>query len=126
MDKIKIKVPYMPPSVNSYWKSNWKNGTIRTSDKVKAFKHDVAYYILYEYDLKNKPVFETEDLEVKLTLNFKNDTKRDIDNYNKGILDSLTGILWADDKQITLLTIEKNTGTKQDNNFVIEVSERKR
>lgn len=124
-NKIKITVPYLPPSVNSYWKRTAYGG-VRTSEKAKEFKQNVAYWVIWKYSIPKKPVYETEDLEVSLILNFKNKIKCDIDNYCKGVLDSLSGILWADDKQITKLTIEKNIGTKQENNFILEVCERHR
>lgn len=124
MGKIKIEVPYLPPSVNSWWKRN-RNGGVRISDKAREFKQNVAYYVFWKYNFTKKPVFEKENLKVNLVLNFKSNVKCDIDNYCKGVLDSLTGILWADDKQISHLTIEKNVGTKKQNNFILEVSERK-
>jgi len=34
--------------------------------------------------------------------------RRDIDNYNKILLDSLTGIVWEDDSQIDILTIGRD------------------
>lgn len=49
----------------------------------------------------------TGDLEVKIKLYFKDKRVRDIDNYNKILLDALTGIIWQDDKQIQKMTIEK-------------------
>lgn len=123
--KIKIEVPYLPPSVNSYWRRNM-NGRVRVSEKGKAFKKNVSDYVFYECRIPRTPVFMTENLKVSLTLNFKNNIKCDIDNYCKGIFDSLNGILWTDDKQITLLTIEKNVGTKKPNNFILEVQQREK
>ena len=125
MGKFKIEVPYLPPSVNSWWKRT-NTGGVRISDKAREFKQNVAYWVYWKYNIPKKPLHDTENLQVKLTLNFKNNVKCDIDNYCKGILDSLTGILWADDKQITLLTIEKVTGTKKANNFILEVQQREK
>ena len=125
MNKITVKVPYTPPSVNSYWVRN-KGGGVRVSDRGREFKQNVSDYVFYECRIPRTPVFMTENLKVSLTLNFKNNIKCDIDNYCKGIFDSLNGILWTDDKQITLLTIEKNVGTKKPNNFILEVQQREK
>ena len=58
-----------------------------------------------------------------MILNFKDKTVRDIDNFCKGIFDSLTGILWEDDSQIVKLHITKNTGTNKPDNFILRVWE---
>lgn len=47
-------------------------------------------------------------LEVTLSFFHGDQRKRDIDNYNKLILDALSGILYYDDKQIQKLLIEKH------------------
>jgi crossover junction endodeoxyribonuclease RusA len=55
------------------------------------------------------PILNCE-LEVRINLYFKDKRRRDIDNWNKIVLDSLTGIVWKDDSQIVKLTIEKHIG----------------
>ena len=47
------------------------------------------------------------DCEMEITLFFKDKRRRDVDNYNKLVLDALEGIVYEDDKQIKKLTIEK-------------------
>ena len=47
-------------------------------------------------------------VEMEITLFFKDNRKRDVDNYNKLVLDSLEGIVYQDDSQIQKLTITKN------------------
>lgn len=54
---------------------------------------------------KNKPI--KEPLKVKIELFFANKRNHDIDNYNKILLDSLTGIVWEDDGQIQSMTVSK-------------------
>lgn len=49
----------------------------------------------------------TEALQVGIKLYFGDNRVRDIDNYNKIVLDALTGIVWDDDRQIQKITIEK-------------------
>lgn len=48
------------------------------------------------------------DCELEITLFFKDKRRRDIDNFNKLVLDSLEGVVYEDDKQIQRLTIIKN------------------
>jgi len=62
----------------------------------------------YKWELlSQKPKLLTGELEVNMKLYFKDKRKRDIDNFNKLILDAGTGILWEDDSQIQKLVIEK-------------------
>jgi len=49
----------------------------------------------------------TGDVMVDMVLYFGDKRKRDIDNFNKLVFDSLTGIVWVDDVQIQELHIIK-------------------
>jgi len=49
----------------------------------------------------------TGDVEMGIFLFFQDKRRRDVDNYNKLVLDSLEGIIFEDDKQIQKLTIVK-------------------
>ena len=46
-------------------------------------------------------------VKVNIELFFANMRVHDIDNYGKILLDSLTGIVWDDDKQIQSMTVSK-------------------
>ena len=116
---MKIKIPYRPPSVNTYWKRG--RNTTYISKQGREFKENVHEYIKFVEGIRK--VKYTGDIKVKLTLNFKDKRKRDIDNYNKAILDSLNKIIWLDDSQIQEMNIIKNTGTGQHDNFIIEITE---
>lgn len=47
------------------------------------------------------------DCDMEIILFFKDKRRRDVDNYNKLVLDSLEGVVYEDDKQIQKLTVEK-------------------
>lgn len=108
--------PFRPPSVNTYWRRTGSRFYI--SEAGQKFKYNVQAYMTTQ-----KKKLSKEKLEVDLILNFKDKTVRDIDNFCKGIFDSLTGILWEDDSQIVKLHITKNTGTKKPDNFILRVWE---
>ena len=67
-------------------------------------------------DTKNSYIFQSRcqykgetlktSLSVYIRLYFWDKRVRDIDNYGKILLDSLTWIVYEDDKQIKLMTIE--------------------
>jgi len=64
----------------------------------------------YQLEAKNGykgKVISTDGIEMEITLFFKDKRKRDVDNYNKLVLDSLEGIVFEDDSQIKKLTINK-------------------
>jgi len=61
------------------------------------------------------------DIEVKLWLFFGDKRRRDIDNYNKIILDAMEGLIYKDDTQIVKITINKLKS--EEGKIVIEVIE---
>jgi len=65
-----------------------------------------------QYKLEAKEQYKEEiisgDCELEITLFFKDKRRRDVDNFNKLILDSLQGIVYEDDKQIQKLIIVKD------------------
>ena len=64
---------------------------------------------LYQLEAKNqyKGKVICGDCYIEIALFFKDKRRRDIDNYNKLVLDALEGIVYEDDKQIQKLTITK-------------------
>lgn len=116
METWEYTIPLRPPSLNTYWRRS--GHIIHLSKAGQQFKTNIHKFMTTQGKKLSK-----EKLEVDLTLNFKDKTKRDIDNYCKGIFDSLTGILWEDDSQIIKLHITKNTGTKKPDNFILRIKE---
>jgi Holliday junction resolvase RusA-like endonuclease len=49
----------------------------------------------------------TKDVEIEVRLYFKDNRRRDWDNWHKILCDSLTGIVWEDDSQIKKASVEK-------------------
>ena len=85
-----VTLPY-PPSVNRYWR-NFR-GRMVLSKEGRDFKKRVAWLLQDMKPLKG-PVWIT----VKA---FRPRKIGDLDNILKGALDSLSGFLYEDDKQIT-------------------------
>jgi len=71
----------------------------------KDIKEKYVREILTQYR-EREPT--AERIEVEIDLFFGDKRTRDIDNFNKLILDALSGIVYEDDKQIQKLTITKN------------------
>jgi len=63
----------------------------------------------YQSEARNqyKGKVMSTDCDMEIILFFKDKRRRDVDNYNKLVLDSLEGIVYEDDKQIQKLTVEK-------------------
>lgn len=64
----------------------------------------------YQWEAKSQWKEEPTDGEVSLDiiLFFDDQRRHDIDNYNKIVLDSLSGIVFEDDNQITDIFIQKD------------------
>ena len=101
---IKLELSVMPPSVNSLW-VNKPNGRYK-SKKGKIFEETARSELKNQF--RCKPL--ANGLKVRIRLYFKDKRKRDIDNYNKGILDAMTNIVYNDDSQIEELNIKKMIG----------------
>ena len=63
------------------------------------------YQLEAQNQYKGKVILTNCNMEIILF--FKDKRRRDVDNYNKLVLDSLEGIVYEDDKQIQKLTVEK-------------------
>lgn len=68
------------------------------------------YQIQLKNQYKGKPI--AEDIILFVRLFFGDKRTRDVDNYNKIVLDACSKILWEDDSQIQSITIEKNYDKK--------------
>lgn len=76
--------------------------------KGKELKEDYQWQIKSQY--RGNPM--KGDIDLRVELFFADNRKRDIDNYNKILLDAFMGLLWEDDSQIQSLLIIKNKDLK--------------
>lgn len=100
-----ITIPLLPPSVNTYWRRG-QHATY-LSKKGREFKENVKSYLL-----AHKMEKLEGKLKVEILISFKGYRKRDVDNYNKAILDSFNDVVWLDDEQIFELKTTKTYGRK--------------
>src|SRR3990167_5728022 len=101
----KITLLGNPLSTNTVWRTTSKGNFQRTylSNSGRALKES------YQWQSKSqwkKPIL-TKAVGIEVRLYFGDKRKRDIDNYHKLSLDSLTGIVYEDDSQIQKMTVEK-------------------
>lgn len=94
-----------PLSTQTVYKSTTANGYNRTYMTKRGVDMKESYIWEAKSQYKGKPL--TEDLKVKVDFYFGDRRKRDIDNYNKLVLDSMNGIVWEDDVQIQELVLRK-------------------
>jgi Holliday junction resolvase RusA-like endonuclease len=91
-----------PPSVNKYYLRTASHVTIKP-DVLKFRDHvrqTVQRQLMYDRGTK----FISEELAVRVMLNPSVNSRPDIDNANKAILDALTKAkLWRDDGQVKVL-----------------------
>lgn len=94
-----------PKSTNNLYRSvcRGKFPTVYMSESGKSLKTSYQNQARKQY--RGKIV--DKDLYVVVKLFFKTKRKFDIDNANKILLDSLTGIVWKDDSQIQEMLIIK-------------------
>lgn len=99
---LKISLKGNPQSTNHIYKRH--GNIIYLSKAGKELKEDYSWQIKAQYI--GEPL--TGSVKLAIELFFGDKRVRDIDNYNKLLLDACTGLLWVDDKQIDYLTISKN------------------
>lgn len=97
-------------STNHIYKSTCRGkfASVYMSSTGKSLKEDYFYQLKQQY--KKKPI--TGDIELRIELFFGDKRKRDVDNYNKLILDACSKVLWEDDSQIQSLLVIKNYDSK--------------
>ena len=98
---IHITLKQTPPSTQHIYRHNGPR-TYMTQEGVNAKE---AYQWEMKSQFKEKPI--TDPISVIIELHFKDNIRRDIDNFNKLILDAGSKILWKDDSQIQELIIRK-------------------
>lgn len=99
-----------PASTNNIYKSACRGPFphVYMTETGRSLKESYQWQIKSQY--KGKPLAGEIDLRVELF--FKDSRTRDIDNYNKVLLDACSGLLWDDDSQIVSLLIVKNIDKK--------------
>lgn len=98
----------------------WQSGKIRYM-KPDAKNTKDSYIIQAKTQFKWTPL--SDSLSVYIRLYFKDKRVRDIDNYNKILLDSLTWIIYEDDKQIKLMTIQIMQNDKENPRIELIIDE---
>jgi crossover junction endodeoxyribonuclease RusA len=96
----------VPPSVNHYWVNNGRGGRV-VGKEGTAFKHGVEVLCIRQGLLT--PF--TGRCVLTATI-YRKENRGDIDNYLKALLDSLTGHVYVDDKQVIELHIYKDLDRK--------------
>ena len=97
-----IEIPIMACSVNKYYRS-WQ-GRVLISKDGREFKKEVDLLLNNYEKILGK-------IKLTIILYFKDKRKRDLDNYNKVLIDCLKNKLFEDDDQIYQLYMEKHIGT---------------
>lgn len=101
--KESFELPF-PPSVNACYRAIPRGRICANilSKKGREYKERIAII------LENDDLLTDKRLMVQIRLFMPDKRRRDIDNYNKILLDSLTGFIWEDDSQIDILTISRD------------------
>lgn len=103
----------LPISVNAAYRT-WK-GRILISVKGREFKK----FLINAFESKNIPKIEGV-IGMDIEYFFKDRRNRDIDNYQKILIDCMKDILFEDDKMIYNLNLKKNIGCKF-NKIIIKI-----
>ncbi len=104
---MKLILPF-PPSVNTYWRAPNK-GPLKGRHLISAAgrKYQSAAWAAVLDQLRRLPKPSTELAAVEILLFPPDARRRDIDNYNKALLDSLTHAgVWEDDRQVKRMLVE--------------------
>jgi len=109
MKPIVLVLEGIPLSTNSIYKSHCKFGypNVYMTKEGKDLKESYQWQIKSQY--KGKILDCPVSIDVKL---YRVKDSGDIDNFNKILFDSLTKMVWVDDKQIQSMSIGKFTDKK--------------
>ena len=104
-----IEIPIQACSVNKYYRSCY--GRVLISKEGRDFQKELELLL---------PSYEKVYGKIKLTvlLYFRDNRKRDLDNYNKVLIDCLKNKLFEDDDMIYKLVMEKNIGYGENKKYI--------
>ncbi|EPL0394433.1 MULTISPECIES: RusA family crossover junction endodeoxyribonuclease [Enterobacter cloacae complex] len=104
---MKLVLPF-PPSVNTYWRLQTKGpmkGRVLISEKGRAYKSNVRRAVIEQ--LQAMPKASSALADIDMVFYPPDYRERDLDNFNKAVLDALTyASVWVDDKQVKRMTLE--------------------
>lgn len=104
---MKLTLPF-PPSVNTYWRAPNRGplaGRHLISAAGRKYQSDACAAIIEQLRLLPKP--STTPAAVEIVLFPPDQRRRDLDNYNKALLDALTHAgVWEDDSQVKRMLVE--------------------
>ena len=119
--EITIEAPW-PPSVNKYWRA-FQN-RMYVTQKGKEYKAHMRKYLLLQLDARDLPLFpKPMKLECGIAAYPPDKRGRDVDNIQKVLLDSLTGIIWEDDVQVYKVSAEKIYQEGDKNYCIVTIKE---
>ncbi|WLS77238.1 RusA family crossover junction endodeoxyribonuclease [Erwinia pyri] len=99
---MKLTLPF-PPSVNGYWRATGKGMLI--SARGRTYRVNAIGAVMEQ--LKRRPQPITHEIDIHVILYPPTRAKRDLDNFQKVLFDSMTHAgVWADDSQIKRMTVE--------------------
>lgn len=113
--EVTLHLPW-PPTSNHYWRHQVVKGRARIflGSKGKAYRQHVA--------LLTRPLGLSGSLSVCITAHPPDNRKRDLDNLQKSLLDSITCAgVWQDDSQIMHLSITMGVKRK-DGGVTVRIS----
>ena len=115
MTVFMYQLPY-PPSVNHIY-SRTKRGGVRLNPKARAYRNDVIWAIGKGHKgLRG-------DIKAIVDVFMPDKRKRDLDNVQKAVFDSLTYAgVWKDDSQIKQIIIT-NCGIEKPGRVLVSVSQ---
>ena len=97
-NSVSFTLPY-PPSANRYWRSY--RGRVVKSEEARAYQQEAGW-------IAKASGFDCTAGNVALTLRVYRPQKRgDLDNTLKILVDSMKGIIYHDDEQVTVIHAER-------------------
>ena len=115
MTVFMYQLPY-PPSVNHIY-SRTKRGGVMLNPKARAYREEVIYTIGKGHTTL------CGDINVTVDVFMPDNRKRDLDNVQKAVFDSLTHAgVWKDDSQIKQIIIT-NCGIEKPGRVLVSVSQ---
>jgi crossover junction endodeoxyribonuclease RusA len=123
LTKLVLTLPF-PPSVNNYYRTNFKSKVVHLSTKGRQFKDSMISEMkadLLKFSSFQSSLPLTERLSVTIDLYADSYRKYDIDNRIKACLDSLEGTVYLNDNQIDELIVRRQEVDKENSRCLVTI-----